>query len=315
MSSVEDKWRWVLVTAIAPVAWGSTYYVTREFLPADAPLTGAALRALPAGLLLLVLARRLPRGSWWWKALVLGVLNTSGFFALVYLAAVLLPASIASVVMALGPVMMMLMAWLLIAERPRAAGLIGALLGVGGVALMLLSGGEEVDAWGVAASVGAMTMSSLGYVLAKRWGARGEVPVLASTAWQVTAGGLVITPIALAAEGGVPDLTAAHLGGFAYLSIVCTAVAFVAWFTGLHHLAAGQVGLVGLLNPVTGVLLGVALAGEVLTLQQVAGIGVTLVGVVVGQVTWRRRRVARAPEPSPAPADAAAGQASWVNRT
>ncbi|HAJ16677.1 MAG TPA: EamA family transporter, partial [Microbacterium sp.] len=43
--------RWLLLTAIAPIAWGSTYFVTRQFLPADAPLWGALFRALPAGLI------------------------------------------------------------------------------------------------------------------------------------------------------------------------------------------------------------------------------------------------------------------------
>lgn len=279
------------MTAIAPIAWGSTYYVTREFLPADAPLLGAAIRALPAGLLLLLLARRLPRGDWWWKALVLGVLNTSAFFALVYLAAVLLPTSLASVIMALSSVMMMLVAWLLIAERPRAVALTGAVLGVGGVALMLLSGGERVDPWGVVASVSAMLMASVGYVLAKKWS--GQVPVLASTSWQLILGGLVILPFALLIEGPPPALSGSEVAAFAYLSLVATALAFAAWFAGLQRLAAGQVGLIGLLNPVTGVLLGVALAGEVLTPQQVGGIALTLVGILIGQVAHRRRRARR----------------------
>ncbi|CAI2931745.1 protein of unknown function [Aminobacter niigataensis] len=46
----------LLLTAIAPAIWGSTYIVTTEFLPAGYPLTVAMLRALPAGLLLLPIA-------------------------------------------------------------------------------------------------------------------------------------------------------------------------------------------------------------------------------------------------------------------
>ena len=42
----------VLITAIAPAIWGSTYFVTTSFLPHGYPLTVAMLRALPAGLLL-----------------------------------------------------------------------------------------------------------------------------------------------------------------------------------------------------------------------------------------------------------------------
>lgn len=283
---MEATWRWVLVTAVAPVAWGSTYYVTREFLPADHPLFGAAVRALPAGLLLLLVCRTLPRGAWWWRSLVLGVLNTSGFFALVYLAAQLLPTSVAAVVMATSPVTMMLVAWAVLGRRPALLPVAGALLGIAGVVTMLLTGGGAVSVAGVAASVAAMLLSSVGYVLAQKWG--GEVPVLASTAWQLVAGGLVILPVAVLVEGAPPVLDAPAVAGFAYVSLVATALAFTAWFTGLRHLDAGTVGLVGLLNPVTGVLLGTALAAEALTGRQAAGIALVLVGIAAGRPSRRR---------------------------
>ena len=53
-----------LLTAAAPTIWGTTYIVTTEMLPAGYPLTVSLLRALPAGLLLLALVRKLPHGIW-----------------------------------------------------------------------------------------------------------------------------------------------------------------------------------------------------------------------------------------------------------
>ncbi|HWL42246.1 MAG TPA: EamA family transporter [Ilumatobacter sp.] len=281
---MEDIWRWRLVTAIAPIAWGSSYYVTHRYLPAGSPLYGAAIRAVPAGLLLLAVARRLPRGVWWRRSLVLGTLNMGAFFALVYVAAQRLPTSIAATVMATSPVAMMLIAWLLIGERPRATALAGATLGVGGVTLLLSTGGD-VDPVGVAASIAAMVMSSAGYVLAKRWS--GEVDVLASTAWQLLAGGLTLVPLALVVEGAPPELDRRAVLAFVYVSVVATAVAFVAWFSGLRRLRAGDVGLIGLLNPVTGALLGTVVAAEVLNARQLAGLVFVLAGVVVGSRTRR----------------------------
>ncbi|WP_249044498.1 hypothetical protein [Crossiella equi] len=77
----------VLLTALAPAVWGSTYLVTTELLPPGRPLLAAVLRALPAGLLLVALTRRLPRGDWWWRSFVLGALNIGVFFALLFVAA------------------------------------------------------------------------------------------------------------------------------------------------------------------------------------------------------------------------------------
>ncbi|WP_207207129.1 DMT family transporter, partial [Agromyces binzhouensis] len=283
---METTWRWVLVTAIAPIAWGSTYWVTREFLPPDAPLWGAVFRALPAGLLLLAVRPRLPRGAWWWRAAVLGTLNVGVFFALIYLVAQLLPTSLASTIMATSPAAMMLLAWLFAGERLRLVPLVGAGLGIVGVTLMLAGEGVAPAPVGIAASVLAVALSSLGYILAKRW--REGTDVLSVTSWQLLAGGLLLVPAALVAEGAPPATDVHGVLAFAYVSVIATAVAFVAWFAGLSRLPAGTVGLVGLLNPVAGVLLGVLVAGERLGGWQVAGLAIVLVGIVSGQPAAHR---------------------------
>ncbi|MEW1658921.1 EamA family transporter [Streptomyces sp. NPDC093707] len=280
--------RWVALTAIAPVAWGTNYFVTHEFLPADRPLYGAALRALPAGLVLLALRRQRPHGAWWWRSAVLGLLNMSVFFVLVYAASQLLPTSVASTVMAMSPLTMMLIAWPLASERPRAAHLAGAAIGLCGVCLMVLTGVEGVSVPGVLASAAAMLVSSFGYILAKRWS--GSADVLASTSWQLIAGGVFLLPVAAAVEGPPPPLSTPTVLAFGYVALIATALAFTAWFTGLRHLPAGTVGLIGLLNPVTGVLLGTAVAGEVLTVQQLGGLVLILAGVVLGRPKRTSRR-------------------------
>ena len=277
---MEGTFGWSLVTAIAPIAWGTNYFVTHEHLPAGYPLYGAVFRALPAGLLLLAVARRRPRRAWWWKSLVLGLLNTSVFFTLIYVSAQALPTSLASMIMATSPVVLMLLAWLLNAERPTTAALVGAVIGIGGAGLMLLTAAVTVNPLGVAASVGAMTLSSVGYILAKRWS--GEVDVLASTAWQLTGGAVLLVPPAILFEGAPPALDEDALIGFGYVTVVATALAFAAWFAGLKHLPAGTVGLIGLLNPVTGVLLGTLVAGDSLTGRQILGIVLVLGGLLLG---------------------------------
>jgi len=285
---MEAKWRWMLVTAVAPVAWGSNYFITAQFLPEASPLWGAALRALPAGLLLLLLARRLPRGSWWWRSAVLGALNVGGFFILIYVASQLLPSSIAATIMATSAGMLMLLAWPLLGERPRLRATMGAAIGIGGVCVLLVSGGATVAPWGVAASVLAMIMSSTGFVLAKRW-ASTESP-LTVTSWQLVAGGLLVLPFATLVEGAPPQLDAPAVAAFAYVIVIATALAFVAWFSGLRHLPAGTVGIVGLLNPVTGVLLGTLIAGETFGPRQYLGTALVLAGVVIASRQPSMRR-------------------------
>ncbi len=90
---------------LAPVVWGTTYLTTTEFLPPDRPLTAAALRALPAGLVLVAMTRQRPHGAWWWRSLALGTLNIGAFFALLFVAAYRLPGGLAAALGAVQPLL------------------------------------------------------------------------------------------------------------------------------------------------------------------------------------------------------------------
>lgn len=282
---MEAKWRWVLICAIAPVSWGATYFVTRHFLPDGAPLWSAALRALPAGVILLAVARRLPSGSWLWKSLVLGLLNFGAFFVLVYLAAQLLPTSVAASVMALAPVALSMLAIPLLRQRPTAYMLIGAVLGVVGVGLLVGLGASRIDPLGVAISLLALLLSSLGAILATKW--RDDLPLVATTSWRLVAGGLMLLVAAIVVEGAPPAMTSTSVLAYGAISLVATAIAFLCWFAGLRHLPAGTVGIIGLLNPVTGVLLGVLLAAETLSVSQCLGLALVAAALLLGRSSHR----------------------------
>lgn len=286
----DNRLAWALVTAIAPVAWGSTYFVTRQVLPPDAALWGGVIRCLPAGLLVLLLVRRVPRGSWWWRSLVLGTLTVGGLNVLVYIVAQRLPTSLASTLMSTSAAVMLLLSWLLLRQRPRLFAVLGALVGIVGVVVMLGPGAGPVDPWGVIASIGAMLSSSLGFVLTAKWGADADVPPLSMTAWQLIAGSLVVLPFAVIFEGAAPPaLDPPALVGFAYVILIATALAYAAWFAGLSRLPGAVVGIVGLLNPVTGVVLGVFLAGEAFGPAQAIGLVLVLGGVLMGVLRPRAR--------------------------
>ena len=271
---MEDKWGWSLVAAVPPVLWGSTYFVNAHFMPADHPLWGSALRAAPAALLLLAVTRRLPHGAWIWRSALLGILNIGGFFLLLFIAAQLLASSVASSVMALAPVALTLSAWALLGQKPSVVLLIGAAVGAMGVPLLVGVGTGGFEAWGLAASLTAMLMNSIGSILARRW--QGEIPVLHTTCWQLLWGGAALVIAAVVVEGAPPALGPSQLGAVAYLSILATAVAYLCWFGALRHIDAGVVGVVGLLNPVAGVSLGILAGGEALAGTQWLGLAIVL---------------------------------------
>ncbi len=271
----------ILITAIAPVAWGSTYLVTENFLPPDRPLFSAVVRALPAGLLLLAMRRRLPQGAWWWKAVVLGLCNIALFFPLIFLAAYRLPGGLAATLQATSPLAVMAIALVLVGERSGPVRVGAALVGLGGVTLLVLRNPGGVDTLGLVGAFGSVAVSALGFVLVKRWPA--PVDMLTLVSWQLVVGGVALVPVALLVEGAPPTIDVPAVGGYLWIGGVGTALAYWCWFRGLRRMSAGAVALVGLVNPVVGTLLGVMFAGELFGPVQALGMVLVLGSVVVGQ--------------------------------
>lgn len=273
-------WIDALVTGIGPVIWGSTYIVTTELLPPDRPFTAALLRTLPAGLLLVLWSRRWPAwGDWtgWRRLLVLAALNIGVFQALLFVAAYRLPGGVAAVVGAIGPLVVMGLTWALDLRHPPAVALAAGGLGVLGMAALLLSPGSRWDMVGVAAALAGTLCMAAGTFWSRRW--RSDLPVLAFTGWQLLAGGLMLAPVAWAVDPALPTLTATHIGGYLYLSLAGALLAYALWFRGIARLPSVAVSSLGLLSPVTAVLLGWLLLGQAMT-------GVALVGmcVVLGSI-------------------------------
>lgn len=292
------------LTGLTPLAWGSTYAVTTEFLPPGRPMFTALMRALPAGLVLLALTRTLPRGRWIWRAAVLGVLNIGAFFPLLFLAAYRLPGGVAAVLGSVGPLFALVFAAMLLAERPTAHRLLAGLAGVLGVSLVVLRSGAHLDAVGVIAGLAGAAAMSAGTVLTKRWGRPAGVGALTLTGWQLTAGGLLLVPVSLLAEGAPPALDGRAVAGYVYLGVVGTAVGYWLWFRGVSRLPATSVAFLTLLSPLSAAVIGWAALGQALSPLQVLGMAIAFGGTLLGQMRGTRPRPA--PEPTPAPAAARA---------
>ncbi|MFD3545458.1 EamA family transporter [Streptomyces sp. NPDC058655] len=278
----------VALTALAPVSWGSTYIVATELLPPDRPLFTGVMRALPAGLLLTALARTLPRGAWWWKSAVLGTLNIGAFFPLLFLSAYRLPGGVAAVLGAAGPLFVVGLAALLLGERASLRTVLAAVTAAFGVGMVVLTAEARLDLVGVVAGVVSSASMGAGTVMTKRWGRPDGVGPLAVTGWQLTAGGLVILPVAALVEGAPPVLDGGALLGYGYMMLINTGIAYWLWFRGIGRLTATSVTLLGPLSPLTAAVIGWAALGQALAPVQLAGMAIAFGATVAGQLAAAR---------------------------
>ena len=278
----------VILTALAPAIWGSTYLVTTEALPQGYPITMAALRALPAGLLLLTVTRCLPPRAWLGRTFVLGSLNFAVFWSLLFVAAYRLPGGVAATLGSLQAMMVILMARGWLGTPVKAGAIVAASSGVLGVALLVLGPEAKLDPIGIVAGLGGTASMAAGTVLSRKW--LPPVSALSFTAWQLTAGGLILVPAALILEPAPPPLTTINLAGLAWLGLIGAAATYALWFRGIARIEPGAVSMLGMMSPVTAVVLGWIWLDQSLSVLQSIGAIIVIASVLVGQRANRARR-------------------------
>lgn len=271
----------ILLTAIAPVIWGSTYIVTTELLPQGYPIHVAMLRALPAGLFLLLLVRQLPQGVWWTRSFILGALNFSFFLCMLFVSAYRLPGGVAATVGAIQPLIVIALSRVFLGSPLKLMAIVAGLAGIGGVALLVLTPNAALDPVGVIDGLAGAVSMAFGTVFSRYW--QPPVSPLAFTAWQMTAGGLLLVPVALIFEPPLPALTLTNWLGFIQLGLVGTALTYVMWFRGISRLGPSAVSPLGFLSPAVAVLIGWIVLGQSLGLMQILGIVVVLASTWLSQ--------------------------------
>ncbi|MEV3991400.1 EamA family transporter [Streptomyces sp. NPDC049837] len=288
----------VALTALAPVSWGTTYAVTTELLPPGHPLFAGLMRALPAGLLALAITRVLPRGDWWWKAAILGVLNIGAFFPLLFVAAERLPGGVAATLGAAQPLLVAGLAIAVVHDRPTTWRWVWSVVGVVGVGLVVLGPEARLDVVGVLAGLGGTAAMAAGVVLAKRWGRPAGVGPLTLAGWQLAVGGLLLLPLTLAVEGVPQRIDAGAVGGYLWLGSMGGLIAYTLWFRGIGQLPVGASAPLVLLSPLVATVVGIAL-GESLSLLQTLGFVLALAALLAAQFNAPRSAGRRKTEGSP----------------
>jgi len=276
--------RTILITLLGPMLWGTTYVVFTETLPVSHPLLTGALRALPAGLILLMLNPRIPPMEALKRHAVIGFSNIGLFFALLFIAAARMPGGLAATLGAVQPLVVILVSGWLIGRAPHPLQILAGIAGVIGVGLLVLSPEARPDPIGVAAAIGGALSMAAGTVLIDRWGRMGSP--LETTTWQLILGGAMLLPVALIVEGLPPAPGLTEALGYGWLMLLGTAFAYFVWTRGIGRLGPSTAYL-ALASPVVATAIGAAALGEWFSLWQWAGmalvIGATAVGVSVGR--------------------------------
>ncbi len=273
-----------LTTMLAPITWGTTYWVVTELMPTDRPLLVAAARVVPAGLLLLAVGLLTsgwrPRGHEWRHVALLSLANFGLFFPLLVGATYRVPGGVIASLAGLQPLLVLGGTWLIARTAPRPLDVgVGVVAAVGVVLVVGVPSGA-LDPFGLLLALGANVSFATGVVLTRHLPAPPDR--IGHTGWQLVLSGIVIVPLALVLEGVPQSVSGPNFVGFVYLGVIATGVASVLWFSGIPRLPVAAPPLLGLASAVTGVVVGWLALGQSLTLVGSLGFVMTLGAIAYG---------------------------------
>ena len=284
-----------LLTALAPILVGSTYIVTTEILPAGTPFTAAVIRCLPAGLILIVISQYRPSGAQWKQLLLLSLFNFACFQGLLFIAAYRLPGGLAAVVGAIQPLVVLALSWIVLSVKPAKLTFIACVVAIIGMAMLIISPmmnqGIRWDEVGIIAALfGAISMG-VGTFFSKHWQQTSSVntPLLAFTGWQLTLGGIMLLPLSLWFDPSLPSLTFEHALGFSYLAVFGTFLSYLIWFAGVGKLPSAAVSALGLLSPISAIILGWLLLNQTIEGWALVGLSLVIASVLTVQYSQSRK--------------------------
>ena len=288
----------MLAFAAVYVLWGSTYLAIRFGVETLPPFLMAGMRHLTAGLLLYLWLRARgeprPAAIHWRNAVVIGGLLLLGGNGLVTWAEQRVPSGLAALIVSSVPIWMAVLDGIEKRRRPGAAVLAGLLLGMGGIALLVVpgrfAGNGHVDALGATALLTAALCWSVGSLASRR--AALPASTLTATAMEMIGGGALLWIAGLLlGEGARLDLAAVSAKSalsLAYLVVFGSLLGFSAYVWLLKVSTPARVSTYAYVNPIVAVTLGAILGGELVT-PRVALAALVIIGAVALIITARSR--------------------------
>jgi drug/metabolite transporter (DMT)-like permease len=316
-----------VAAALATVylVWGSTYLGIALAIETMPPLLMGGARFLLAGTLLYAVARRFdtsgtrPDARQWRAAVLTGTLLLSVGNGGVSWAQQTVPSGVAALVIASIPLWVVLLDRLFFGARLTWRAVLGVCVGFAGVAVLVNPAGPgAMDAAGGIVLVAAAVGWASGTVLSR--GQTLTVPPLVGAGMQMLAGGVVLVVAGLItgelAEVRLAEISARSLGGFVYLVLFGSLLAFSAYVWLLRNARTSLVATYAYVNPVVAVTLGWSVLGEEISARVLVA-GVVIVAAVALIVSAAPAPARGEPGRSTGPArrrSAGRSRAAWATR-
>jgi drug/metabolite transporter (DMT)-like permease len=280
--------RAILAGLAFALIWSSAFTSARIIVADAPPILSLSLRFLISGLIGIALARFL--GQTWrltpgqWRAtIVFGLCQNALYLGLNFVAMQTVEASLASIIASTMPLAVGLAGWVIFRERLSALGVLGLCAGAGGVALIMGARMQAgADFYGIALCFIAVASLTVATLMVRGASSGGNLLMIVGLQMLVGAGFLVIPGLMF----DQPEVTwsVKLVLAFSYTVLMPGLVATFIWFWLVQRIGAVKAATFHFLNPFFGVLIAAVLLGETLSVWDIVGVVIIMVGILSVQM-------------------------------
>ncbi|KMV29791.1 DMT family transporter [Photobacterium swingsii] len=283
----------ILIALLGPLLWGTTYATVSAFFTGWSPFALAAWRALPAGILLLVIKPSFPKLSELPALILVGFINITLFFSLLFESAMQLPSALVGVGMITLPVIGLVVVIAVHKMKPSLVQLLSAAVLVVCASFLFLSSNNEIHVSAVLFLVAAMSVLIGGSLVTEH--VMKKIHWWKLLTWKLIFGGIILVPIAYwhlylsGAHYADPfQLSWSQWGALAWLIVGVTAVSYCAYVFSIPRISTSELSFFGTFNPILAMVLGATVMGESFSSLQLGVMGLMIACNLVAQLYERR---------------------------
>lgn len=273
---------------IVTLIWASSFIFVKLILPEVGPLTLAGLRYFIAFLILLPLMLRAPQPikdidpKLWLQLALIGISaytigNGALFWGLQYL-----PATTASFLMSLSPLLILFAAIIWLSELPRPLQIVGVVISLVGSVLFFYMGLRPGEPLGIIITLVGMVGFTIFGILGRNVARQRQTTTLLLTAIPLAFGGGVLLIIGIPLEGW-PVIELETWAMILFLAVINTALAYILYNHALKLLTALEMNVILNLAPLGTAFLAWYILGETLSVIQLVGMMIMIIGVILVQ--------------------------------
>ncbi|WP_347824963.1 DMT family transporter [uncultured Planktomarina sp.] len=280
--------RAILAGLAFALIWSSAFTSARIIVADAPPILSLSLRFLISGLIGIALARFL--GQTWcltpgqWRAtIVFGLCQNALYLGLNFVAMQTVEASLASIIASTMPLAVGLAGWVIFRERLSALGVLGLCAGAGGVALIMGARMQAgADFYGIALCFIAVASLTVATLMVRGASSGGNLLMIVGLQMLVGAGFLVIPGLMF--DQPVVTWSVKLVLAFSYTVLMPGLVATFIWFWLVQRIGAVKAATFHFLNPFFGVMIAAVLLGETLSVWDIVGVVIIMVGILSVQM-------------------------------